>query len=99
MEYKVEYDGVPIGLEIIGAIQMQNKCCEGRPILITKTRGLDVYSCQCACGGWCTDGYGNIYEAIAGYVKMNKETESCNVTDIYCKGGCSKCEHWDECYK
>ena len=72
MEFRVDHDGAPIGLDVIGAINMQNKCCEGRPVLVTKTRGFDVYSCQCACGGWCSDGFDSISKAIADYERMNQ---------------------------
>ena len=73
MEFKINYDNVSPGLSVIGVINMLNKCCEDRPVLITKTNGINVYSCQCACGGWCSDGFKTISGAIADYERMNRK--------------------------
>ena len=72
-KYKMNIEDIliPNGLNIIGAIHMDNKCCPDKPILITQTGDMKVYSCQCSCGGWCTDGFQNISSAIADYERMN----------------------------
>lgn len=74
MKYKMEIEDVliPPGLKIIGAVAMENKCCPDEPILITKTNGIDIYSCQCSCGAWCTNGFKHISSAIADYESMNR---------------------------
>lgn len=72
MEFKVEHDEVSSYFLVLGAINMQNECCHGRPVLVTKTNGANVYSCQCACGGWCTDGFDSISKAVADYERMNQ---------------------------
>ena len=49
-------------------------CCEtGAPYLLTKIRyqdGHDVYSCQCSCDGWCTNGHEKPEDAIREYESM-----------------------------
>lgn len=97
LKFNINLAHVPECLSVVGVIKMQNKCCEDKPILITKTNGIEVYSCQCACGGWCTNGYEDIPKAIDEYIHMNKRKEQ--ESDTYCKGGCNDCSHWDECYK
>ena len=69
--FTVEHDSVLPHFEVVGAIKMQNKCCFNKPVLITKTNGCNVYSCQCSCGGWCTNGHEKISEAISDYERMN----------------------------
>ena len=49
-------------------------CCETKaPYLLTMIPHKDgnhVYSCQCACGGWCTNGHGDPFEAVKEYEAM-----------------------------
>lgn len=71
-QYIVEHDDVLNYFSVVGAIEMKNKCCDGRPVLITKTNGVDVWSCQCACGGWCTNGCFSIPDAVAEWERINK---------------------------
>lgn len=68
---------------ILGAIYAHNGCCENKPYLLTGNRcetsgqrpeGIN-YSCQCACGMWCTNGHGTPEEAIAEYENMSRRFE------------------------
>ena len=49
-------------------------CCEtGAPYLLTKIRyqdGSEVYSCQCSCDGWCTNGHDKPEDAVREYESM-----------------------------
>ena len=72
MYFDVDLACVSNGLTVIGAVKMKNKCCKDKPVLITKTNGIEVYSCQCACGGWCSDGFDSVSKAIADYERMNQ---------------------------
>lgn len=47
-----------------------NKCCEKPFFILTKSRNYNAYSCQCACGMWCTNGHPNPHAAIDEYVEM-----------------------------
>ncbi len=52
-----------------------NMCCcgTGAPYLLTKISyedGHDIYSCQCSCDGWCTNGHDNPNDAIREYESM-----------------------------
>ena len=70
---KFEYNPSKVAnyFEVIGILNIKNKCCSNEPVLITKTKGQNVYSCQCGCGGWCTDGFSTIQGAINDWVRMN----------------------------
>ena len=71
MEYSANLDNVSLQLfEIVGALNLKNRCCADRPVIITKTRNHNVYSCQCECGGWCTTGCDDIEGAISEWRKM-----------------------------
>ena len=70
LNFDVDLAIVPNGLSVIGAVNMKNKCCEDKPVLITKTNSIEVYSCQCACGGWCTNGHSDPADAIEEYESM-----------------------------
>ena len=62
---------------IIGGINMDNGCCKDEPVIITglinSVDGKAYYSCQCACGGWCTGGHNNISDAVREYELMSKK--------------------------
>lgn len=64
---------------VIGIVSTKNGCCADRPVLITVNRcevsperpaGIN-YSCQCACGGWCTNGHADAAGALAEYEAMS----------------------------
>ena len=59
---------------ILGYVAMHNGCCSDKAVVVTMSRETNhpVYSCQCACGGWCTNGFENISEAVADYERMNE---------------------------
>lgn len=74
MDFKLNFDvacSIPTGVHVIGVLHMKNKCCKNKHVLITQTNELEVYSCQCACGGWCTNGHKHISDAIREYEKMS----------------------------
>lgn len=56
----------------IGLVRDHNGCCSNRPILITGNKVDDHinYSCQCACGMWCTNGHRSASEALKEYEEM-----------------------------
>lgn len=60
---------------VIGVVNDFNGCCQDRPILITgnKVDNHINYSCQCACGMWCTSGHRTASEAFKEYERMTKE--------------------------
>ncbi len=72
MEYSANIDKVaPQLFEVVGVISIKNNCCRNKKIIITKTRGIDVFSCQCECGGWCTTGASAIEGAISEWKKIS----------------------------
>lgn len=59
-------------LEIVQGV---NGCCKDRPIILTTNKlpnGATNYSCQCACGGWCTSGYISRQGVIKEYKEMTE---------------------------
>lgn len=61
--------------KVIGSVRITNGCCKDKPMMITmKTphSGRKKYSCQCACGGWCTSGHNEISKALEEYESMNR---------------------------
>ena len=65
---------------ITGISYAENGCCEDRPILITVTRATinlekPIYSCQCACGLWCTTGHTSDWEALKDYEEMTRRSK------------------------
>ena len=52
-----------------------NGCCDKKFFILTANEadnwksGIN-YSCQCACGGWCTNGHETEQEAVEEYRKM-----------------------------
>lgn len=52
-----------------------NGCCD-KPFFILTANPSDSwpgginYSCQCACGGWCTNGHDNEADAVEEYKQM-----------------------------
>ncbi len=62
---------------VIGIMNLENGCCLSRPVLLTfnKTNAYPSginYSCQCACGRWCTTGHETPGEAIDDYIDMRR---------------------------
>lgn len=57
---------------IIGIVNDSNGCCKDRPILITGNKYHERinYSCQCACGMWCTSGHTSASAALLEYENM-----------------------------
>lgn len=57
-----------------------NGCCNKRFFILTANScpnwetGIN-YSCQCACGGWCTTGFKTEQEAVEAYRNMCKQKE------------------------
>ena len=68
--FYVKYNFVPPALHIVGAVKIKNKCCPDEAVLITQTNGKQVFSCQCACGGWCTTGCTSIQDALTVWEEM-----------------------------
>lgn len=62
------------GFYPIGFVRDYNGCCSDRPILITanKAEYRLNYSCQCACGMWCTNGHKTASEALKEYEEMTR---------------------------
>ncbi len=62
---------------VIGIVNMRNGCCNDQPILLTSNRcdqwkdGIN-YSCQCGCGGWCTNGHSTASAALMEYERMTE---------------------------
>lgn len=59
---------------VLGVVNDFNGCCQDRPILITGNKVHDHinYSCQCACGMWCTNGHITASEALQEYEVMTR---------------------------
>ena len=57
----------PIGL--IYPHGFENGCCPDRPFIVT-VNANGIYSCQCACDMWCTNGHDNMIDAIKEYKGM-----------------------------
>lgn len=57
----------------VGIVFVKNGCCSDKPILITKNmfHGKANYSCQCACGTWCTTGHPTPTGALKDYQTMS----------------------------
>ena len=50
-----------------------NGCCDKNYFVVTTNKRLNGetnYSCQCGCGGWCTNGHTTKETAINEYKKM-----------------------------
>lgn len=65
---------------ITGISYEENGCCEDKPILITVSIGSvinkkPIYSCQCACGFWCTTGHVTDWEALKDYEEMTRRSK------------------------
>lgn len=61
---------------VVGAVFMNNGCCEDQPVLITTSnnpRVGRVYSCQCGCGAWCTTGHPTPVGALRDYQTMSNK--------------------------
>ena len=59
---------------VTGIVYMDNGCCKDKPVLITvcyNKRFGKVYSCQCACGMWCTTGHPTPVGALRDYQTMS----------------------------
>lgn len=61
---------------VLGVVNDFNGCCQDRPILITgnKVHNHINYSCQCACGMWCTNGHRTASEALKEYEEMTRRS-------------------------
>lgn len=66
--------------EVIGIVYVKNGCCEDRPVAITKSGG--VISCQCACGGWCTNGHKTATAAVLEYRHMSRGHGCWNISKL-----------------
>ena len=72
-QFTYDTDRVSPSFTTVGLVYMPNGCCKDQPVLITKNymRGGDNYSCQCACGIWCTTGHPTVAGAIKDYQTMS----------------------------
>lgn len=62
--------------EPLGFIHIDNNgCCNKDYFVVTKTAGKDIYSCECGCGGWCTNGHEKMTDAINEYFEMCKKAK------------------------
>lgn len=74
MKYEFAFEAEVLNhFAVEGYLKMKNGCCKDKPVLLTRTLGTKqpVYSCQCACGGWCTTGMFSISEAVNHYERMS----------------------------
>ena len=65
---------VPERYRVEKVIDMYNGCCQDLPVLLTsnlRDDGSVNWSCQCACGCWCTTGCRSAEEAIRHYKRMS----------------------------
>ena len=56
---------------------INNGCCDKNFFLLTECKHEDeksIYSCQCACGMWCTTGYKTEAEAVKAYRQMCEDS-------------------------
>ena len=63
---------------VVGAVFMNNGCCKTEPVLITVCHNKKygkVYSCQCACGMWCTTGHPTPVGALRDYQTMSNNNK------------------------
>lgn len=74
MKITIDESNVIPALSIVGVLSIPNQCCVLENVLITKTRGKEIYSCQCSCGGWCTSGHSSIEGAIAEWERMCRDS-------------------------
>ena len=59
---------------MVGSVRIKNGCCKNKPVMITVNplrAGRLNYSCQCACGGWCTSGHSTASKALEEYEEMS----------------------------
>ena len=76
MEYVANLDNVNHQtFEVVGALSINNKCCKDKHVIVTKTRGIEIYSCQCECGLWCTTGRDSVEGAITEWKKLKRTSE------------------------
>lgn len=76
------YSGVcvPGKYEPVGALLVDNGCCPGKPVLLTRMRDRDkslpvvhaTYSCQCVCGRYGTHEYPDPEGAIEEYREFSR---------------------------
>lgn len=71
--FTYDSDKVSPNYSVMGLVYMKNGCCSDKPVLITKNniRGGTNYSCQCACGIWCTTGHPTVAGAVKDYQTMS----------------------------
>ena len=84
-----DLETVPAPYHALGVIYAANGCCPDKPVVLTVNQtynGLFNFSCQCACGGWCTSGKPTPHGAIAEYGRMTdqyiKELKGRNQLDV-----------------
>lgn len=66
---------IPEQFTPIGVLEIRNKCCPGRPVILTRNdyHGCDNYSAQCACGRWVTTGCGSSGAAVLEWERMTND--------------------------
>ena len=61
---------------------VENGCCAGSPVMIWKAlhmpSGEVTYSAVCSCGGWCTNGHNDPWDALEEYQEMTEEEKRRN---------------------
>lgn len=72
-------ENIPKFMTAIGIVSIENGCCKDRSVAITKNWiGPEKrwnYSCQCACGMWCTSGHRTAGAALSEYEEMIKKSK------------------------
>ena len=61
---------------VVSPNKMLNGCCSDKPMVITtnsRVDGTTNYSCQCSCGGWCTNGHTTPGGALNEYLVMSRK--------------------------
>lgn len=75
VDFSYEPENIPRYMMPMGVVWGSNGCCQDQPIIITVNVCSDNtlnYSCQCGCGGWCTNGHRSEAEALREYEDMTE---------------------------
>lgn len=74
LDFRLKDAVVKDSLVVTGIVYMDNGCCHDKPVLVTANRmenGKLNFSCQCACGMWCTTGHPTSVGALRDYQTMS----------------------------
>lgn len=78
MDFSLNNASVADHFLVTGIVYMKNGCCEDKPVLVTANKHPDIginYSCQCACGAWCTTGHPTPVGALRDYQTMSNRNK------------------------